>query len=457
MILSNSLVELAINEILSAGADFAEVFVESTDTLNLTLSDSTPKGMTSGRLRGAGLRAMVGDEVFYATTTDLTEAGLRKAARALKDVISSSKKQSSIHLGGVSDQGTRSMSTVPLEKKWSWLNTLDREARSRSSLVNQVEGYYLEKTQTVQIANSLGTHVVDIRPYSGIALEVYAEDQGKKESSGERERFLLNPEWIESLDLKEMSHSAVDRATALCRSGYAPAGEFPVIIDNGFGGVIFHEACGHGLETTSVAKKASVFADKLGEQVASKVVTAIDDGTIAEQWGSLKYDDEGQLTQKTVLIENGILKSYIADKKGSQQTGYKTTGSGRRESFLFAPASRMRNTYIAAGNDNFEDMVKSVDFGIYAKKMGGGSVSPATGDYNFRVEEAYVIRKGRIEEMVKGASLIGRGIDTLGKISMVSKDLKLEPGMCGSVSGWVPTTVGQPQILVSSLIVGGRA
>lgn len=456
MILSNSLVELAINEILSAGADFAEIFVENTDTLNLTLSESMPKGMTSGRLRGAGLRAMVGDEVFYATTTDLTEAGLRKAARALKEVISSSAK-GPVHLGGPADTPQKTLSTVPLEKKWAWLNTLDREARLRNSLVTQVETYYSEKTQTVQVANSLGTHIVDIRPYSGVSLDVFVEDQGATESSGERERFLLNPEWIERLDLKTMSHKAADRAVALCLAGYAPAGEFPVIIDNGFGGVIFHEACGHGLETTSVAKKASVFADKLGQQVASKVVTAIDDGTIAEQWGSLKYDDEGHLTQKTVLIEDGILKSYIADKKGSQQTGYKATGSGRRESFLFAPASRMRNTYIAAGNDNFEDMVKNVDFGIYAKKMGGGSVTPATGDYNFRVEEAYVIRKGRIEEMVKGASLIGRGIDTLRKITMVSKDLKLEPGTCGSVSGWVPTTVGQPQILVSSLIVGGRA
>src|SRR5690606_2352151 len=215
--------------------------------------------------------------------------------------------------------------------------------------------------------------------------------------------------------------------------------------------------CGHGLETTSVAKNASVFCGKLGERIANDCVTAIDDGTIQNGWGSLNIDDEGRPTEKTVLIENGVLKSYIVDELGSRETGFKPTGSGRKESYKFAPASRMRNTYIAAGKDSFEDMIRDIDYGLYAKDMGGGSVNPGTGDFNFAVSEAYIIRKGRIEEAVKGASLIGRGIDTLGKITKVSKDLKHATGMCGSVSGSIPAAVGQPQILVSSLLVGGRS
>ncbi|MBO9667053.1 MAG: TldD/PmbA family protein, partial [Bdellovibrio sp.] len=192
-------------------------------------------------------------------------------------------------------------------------------------------------------------------------------------------------------------------------------------------------------------------------KIANECVTAIDDGTIENGWGSLNMDDEGNKTKRTTLIENGVLKSYIVDEMGSRQTGYEITGSGRRQSYKYAPASRMRNTFIGAGKDSFEDMIRDVDYGLYAKKMGGGSVNPGTGDYNFQVQEGYIIRNGRIEEVVKGACLIGRGIDTLGKITKVSNELKLATGMCGSVSGSIPAAVGQPQILVSSLMVGGRA
>jgi TldD protein len=231
----------------------------------------------------------------------------------------------------------------------------------------------------------------------------------------------------------------------------------PVLIDNGFGGVLFHEACGHGLETTSVAKGSSVFTDKLGERIAAPCVTAIDDGTIENGWGSLNIDDEGRETKRTVLIDKGIVNSFIVDEMGSRQTGYAATGSGRKQSYKYAPASRMRNTYIAAGTDNFDDMIRHMGDGLYAKKMGGGSVNPGTGDYNFQVQEAYMVRNGRIEEAVKGACLIGRGIDTLGKIVKVSDQLTFASGMCGSVSGSIPAGLGQPQILVSNLTVGGRA
>jgi TldD protein len=221
--------------------------------------------------------------------------------------------------------------------------------------------------------------------------------------------------------------------------------------------VIFHEACGHGLETTSVAKGASVFCGLLGQRVAAECVTAIDDGTLPNKWGSLDFDDEGRPTQRTVLIEKGVLKSYIVDHMGERLTGYARTGSGRRQSYKFAPASRMRNTFIDQGQDRLEDLIGDVDLGLYAREMGGGSVNPSTGDFNFGVLEAHMIRGGRLAEPVKGAMLIGRGVETLGRITKVANNLELSPGTCGSISGQIPTTVGQPAILVSKMTVGGRA
>jgi TldD protein len=230
----------------------------------------------------------------------------------------------------------------------------------------------------------------------------------------------------------------------------------PVVLGNGFGGVIFHEACGHPLETEAVRKNASPFADKVGQAVAQPILTAIDDGTLANRWGSLNVDDEGQPAQRTVLIENGILKGYLSDRIGARQVGVPRTGSARRESYKFAPVSRMRNTYIDRGPHTVADMIASVDHGLYARKMGGGSVDPATGEFNFAVQEGYVIRKGKVAEPVRGATLIGKGFEVLPLISMIGDDLELAAGMCGASSGWVPTTVGQPTLKIDRILVGGR-
>ena len=235
-----------------------------------------------------------------------------------------------------------------------------------------------------------------------------------------------------------------------------PAGNMTVAIDNGFGGVIFHESCGHSLEATSVAKGNSVFADKLGEQIASTKITAIDDGTIANEWGSLNIDDEGNPTQKNVLIENGILKSYMIDKLNGRRMGMKSTGSGRRQSYKYAPTSRMTNTYIAAGDDKPEDIIASISDGLYAKKMGGGSVNPVTGEFNFAVSEGYLVKNGKIQEPVRGASLIGKGSEVLMNIDMVGDNMEMAQGMCGSSSGSIPVNVGQPMIRVKDMTVGGR-
>lgn len=461
MIVSQQILQKALDAALSTGADFADIFVEDTYSSQLSILSQKPETAIVGQLYGAGIRLFFGHEVVYVTTNDLSEAGLVKAALNAAQSRGQGAAKKSLPLMQVPFDSAHTYGEKPWEmdrnKKFQWLNSVDQHARARSSQVTQVEAMLNEKFQKVQIANSKGLMAYDERAYSRVNVETFVENNGVKESSSEREGHLGTSEIFDQVDLKKLAQENVDRALMLTTAKYAPAGEMPVVIDNSFGGVIFHEACGHGLETTSVAKGASVFCGKLNEKIANDCVTAIDDGTIENGWGSLNIDDEGNKTQRTVLIENGVLKSYIADEMGSRQTGYAATGSGRRQSYKFAPASRMRNTFIAAGQDSFEDMIRDVDYGLYAKNMGGGSVNTGTGDYNFQVREAYIIRNGRIEEPVKGACLIGRGIETLGKITKVSKDLKLATGMCGSVSGSIPAAVGQPQILVSSLMVGGRA
>jgi TldD protein len=329
-------------------------------------------------------------------------------------------------------------------------------ARAHSSLITQVQAQLAETVKTVQIMNSEGVHRFEGRNYLNGSVFAFSEENGQKESGMDRTAFIGSHTDWEKVDFKALAEKAAGQSLRILRAGWTPAGEMPVVLDSAFGGVIFHEACGHGLETTSVAKNASVFCGKMDQKIAHESVTAIDDGTRDGDYGSLQIDDEGEPTQNTTLIEKGVLKSYIVDKMGARKTGYKITGSGRRQDYRFAPTSRMRNTYIAAGEHSFEDLIKDIDYGLYARELGGGSVSPATGSYNFAVSEAFMVRGGRIEEQVKGASLIGTGIETLGRIVKVGKDLKLSPGTCGSVSGMIPVTVGQPPLLVSKLTVGGK-
>jgi len=462
MIVQNSILSQALDAALSTGADFADIFVEDTYSSQLTLMNSKPEQAIVGQLYGAGIRLFFGHEVVYVTTNDLSSEGLIKAAlNAAQSRGQALAGKKAMPLMQVPFDSIHTYGEKPWQmdrnRKFQWLNALDQHSRARSSHVTQVEAGLNEKFQRIQIANSKGLMAYDERAYSRVRLETFVEHNGVKESSGDGDGHMGTSEIYDQMDLKALAESNVDRAVLLTTAKYAPAGEMPVVIDNSFGGVLFHEACGHGLETTSVAKESSVFCGKMGQKIANECVNAYDDGTISNGWGSLNIDDEGNKTQRTALIENGILKSYIVDEMGSRQTGYAITGSGRRQSYKYAPASRMRNTFIGAGKDSFASMIRDVDYGIFAKKMGGGSVNPGTGEYNFAVSEAYIIRKGQIEEAVKGASLIGRGIDTLGKITKVSDDLKLAVGMCGSVSGTIPAAVGQPQILVSSILVGGRA
>lgn len=464
MIIAQSLIEKTLNEALSTGADFAEIFAEDSYSSSLSLIDSAPKDALVGKQYGAGIRVQFGHEEIYVTTSDLSEAGLLRAARTAAQAKAGGqrKKQADPLHEPVTDYDViQEYKNLPWdiqrEKKFQFLRNLDRSARAESSLVTQTAPKLQEKVQRIQIANSRGLHVQDQRTHYRAFLEVFVEENGNKDSYSKNTFSVTDGLFFEKINSDEWGKETVKSAITVLRAPFAPAGEMPVIIDSGFGGVIFHEACGHGLETTSVAKDSSVFCGKLEQKIANACVTAIDDGTIAGGWGSLNVDDEGNKPQKTVLIENGILKSYMVDELGSKKTGYAITGSGRRQNYKFAPASRMRNTFIAAGEHTLDDMIKDIDHGIYAKEMGGGSVNPGTGDFNFVTREAYLVKNGKIHSPVKGATLIGKGIDALGKITKVGKDLQLAPGMCGSVSGSIPAAVGQPPVLVSSILVGGKA
>jgi len=344
-----------------------------------------------------------------------------------------------------------------VEAKVEFLLAADRRARQSGAKIEQVTGHINQREQAVAIFNSEGLAVQDTRHYCLARVSVLAQEAGQQASGMDQQGALMGWELAAGLNPESMGKEAARQALVNLSAKACPSGKMPVVIGPGFGGVIFHEACGHLLETTSVAKRASVFHDKMGEMIASPVVSAVDDGTLANAWGSINLDDEGMPTQRTQLIKNGRLENFLVDRQGAQHTGHPRSGSGRRESYRYAPASRMRNTFIEAGDSDLDSMIGSMERGIYAAKMGGGSVQPGTGEFNFAVTEGYYVEKGKIQYPVKAATLISTGPEVLRQISQVGSDLALSPGMCGSISGSVPVTVGQPALKVDEILVGGNA
>ena len=345
---------------------------------------------------------------------------------------------------------------VQYEKKIAVLKTAYGGAKNYNNEISQVIANYSDKEQNVLIANTEGIYIKDTRIRTRLGVSAVASKDNENQTGFQGPGRHMGIEMFEKIDPEAAGIEAARIAHTMLHAKNCPAGNMTVAIDNGFGGVIFHEACGHALEATAVAKGNSVFAGKLGQQIASSKVTAIDDGTIPNAWGSLNIDDEGNKTQKNVLIENGILKGYMIDTLNGRRMNMKSTGSSRRQSYKYQPTSRMTNTYIAAGTDKPDDIIKSIEDGLYAKKLGGGSVNPVTGEFNFSVQEGYLVKNGVIQEPVRGASLIGKGSDVLMDIDMVGDNLELAQGRCGSSSGNIPTNVGQPMIRVKKITVGGR-
>lgn len=463
--LDSNLVQTVLAAARSGGADFAEVYVERSKRRNLRVLNREVKEATSGIEYGAGLRLFYGTDVVYAYTNDLSEAALVELAETMNRLKGEGGKVSAHGEGGLDFRKQRpqglhapeaAFETQP--KRYRLERLLEADAGARiAGEVKQVESRLLEWEQDVLVASSEGAWAEDRRVRTRLFTSVIAQNDTDLQTGYHAPGLSVGLELFDRYPPEEVGRKAAEQAITNLRAKPAPAGSLPVVIGNGFGGVIFHEALGHLLETTFVAKGDSVLADRLGDTVASPVVTYIDDGTLAHGWGSSEFDDEAAPTERTVLIDGGVLKSYMVDRLGSLLTGYRPTGSGRRQDYTVAPTSRMRNTFIAPGDTPKARLFEGVDLGLYAKVMGGGQVQPGSGEYNFAVQEGYIIRNGEIEEPVRNAMLVGKGPESIKKIVAVSSDLENGPGMCGSLSGSVPVEVGQPHLLISDIVVGGQA
>lgn len=458
--ISSKVAHEVLETALAKGGDFAEIFLEDTTKNFIEMTSGEVTSATTSNLHGAGIRILDGYNEAYGYCNDLSKKSLNELASKLSQSFNKDKQDISFTIKKVKYENRHKAKVEPLSvpnaKKVEYMKKISEIALNYSPLIKQVMVYLQEETQNVEIINSDGRRVSDVRHHIRITVNVVASKDGKMESAHNSVGKNMGFELIENLDLEAFTKEACESALIMLDAQEMVGQELPVVIHNGFGGVILHEACVHSLEATSVAKGLSVFTGKLGEQIASPIVTAVDDGTLENYWGSLNVDDEGTPTRRNVLIENGILKSYLVDKRNGRRMNTESTGSSRRQSYRYSPTSRMTNTFFVNGTSTFEEIIAATKYGLFAKKMGGGSVNPVTGEYNFAVLEGYMIKDGKITHPVKGATLVGSGKDTLLKIDMIANNLETAQGMCGSVSGSIPTDVGQPTIRVSSLVVGGR-
>ena len=444
----------------ATGADYAELFVEHTNHHDISMLDSKVNNITDTVIAGAAVRVYKGLRAVMATTVDTTEAGLIRCARQAADALGEGKAELDIRLNERLFGDIHPIKVVPAgvsnAEKIAVLKEGYFAARDYHDSIKQVTGTLLDVDHNILIANTEGVYAQDRQIRTRLGISAVAEVNGESQTGFFGPGRRMGMEMFDEIDPKEVGLHAAKQAVVMAGAGYCPAGVMPVAIGNGFGGVIFHEACGHSLEASAVAYGQSQFVGKLGQKIANEKVTAIDDATIPNAWGSINIDDEGTPAQRKVLIEKGVLKSYMIDKFNGRRMGMPSTGSSRRQCYSFTPTSRMSNTYIAEGTDNNDDIIASMEYGLFAKEMGGGSVNPITGEFNFAVNEGYLVRNGKICEPVRGASLVGKGSDIIMDIDMVGTGLDLGTGMCGSSSGSIPTTVGQPLIRVSHITVGGR-
>ncbi|MBQ9408868.1 MAG: TldD/PmbA family protein [Clostridia bacterium] len=459
--LNKSAAEAALQRAISTGGDFAEIFYEDTRKSRISQTDDKIDTATTARIHGAGLRVYNGLNSVYVHSNDTSAEGLMRLAGLAADAVGAQKKDVKVHLVGSVTPNIHEVKQLPMDvsndKRAKLVGDACRAARAYSSEIAHVTSAQWDWEQHVTIANTEGMFKSDTRVYTRMMTQAIASKDGENQTGHVGPGGLCGFEIFETLvDPEQAGKEAAREAVTMLHADFCPAGVMPVIIDGGFGGVIFHEACGHSLEAAAVAYGNSEFCGKLGQQIASTKVTALDDGTIPNAWGSENIDDEGNPTTKLVLIENGILKNYMIDRLNARRMNMPVTGSGRRQDYTFAPVSRMRNTYIAAGTDDEEEIISSLAEGLYAKQMGGGSVNPLTGEFNFAVSEGYLIKNGKIDRPVRGATLIGKGGQTIMKIDRVGKKMWMAQGMCGASSGSVPTNVGQPMIRVTDMTVGGR-
>ena len=458
--LPKRLLEEVLQKALSTGADFAEIYVERTKENSIFMIDSKVDSIKDRLISGVGIRILKGTRCVTGSTSSMEREALLACAGRVADTLNGVPERMSVHLTERIFGDIHPIKIVPDSASMQFKTDLLKEgyfaAKNYHQDISQVTGTLLDVDHNILIANSDGLMARDRQIRTRMMIEAIASKNGENQTGGCRPGRRMGLEMFEQISPKNIGTEAARQAITILNADYIKAGNMPVAIENGFGGVIFHEACGHSLEASCVSIGQSQFAGKLGQQIANEKVTAIDDGTIPNAWGSFNFDDEGTPAQRKVLIENGILKNYMIDKLNGRRMGMGGNGSCRRQGYQWAPTSRMSNTYIDNGPDKNEDIIKSIEYGLYAKDMGGGSVNPTTGAFNFSVREGYIIRNGEICEAVRGASLIGKGSDVIMDIDMVGQNLATGQGMCGASSGSVPADVGQPLIRVSGITVGGR-
>lgn len=450
----------------AAGADFIEFFLERVNYISCLAEDDTITSISPRLSTGAGVRVFLGKADCYVSTNDLTFSGLKAALEKGLSILGLQLPSPNAFIPEINLELLRDYAVKRGKDAWlpecssmremgEILLDANAQLNRKATHVQSRRAVYFRDWQEVLVAASDGTFARDIRLTQSVGYNLLCADGANRSSIGKRVGDTSNAGFLRSWNYSADAEEVAESAGKMLYADYVESGTYPIIMANEFGGVIFHEACGHLLETTQIERKTTPFADKKGEKIAHESLTAWDEGRSENAFGTIDMDDEGMPAQRTLLIEKGILKNFLADRAGSQRTGHPRTGSGRRQSYTFAAASRMRNTYIAPGEYSNEDLFASIDKGIYCKKMGGGSVG-ATGEFNFSVEEAYLIENGEITKPLKGAILIGEAKEIMNKISMCSQDLGLAAGFCGSVSGSVYVTVGQPHIKVDSITVGGR-
>ena len=458
--ISREICQRVLQKAVSTGADYAEIFAENTVNHSISMIASKVDSVKDAVVAGAAIRLYKGLRSVMASTVDTSEEGLLRCAESAAEALGQGSAAIDIvlkeRLFGDIHPVKIVPATVSNKEMVDILKSGYFAAKDYDESVKQVSGSIMDVDHKILIANTEGLYTQDRQIRTRLSISAVADKGDGTQTGYFAPGARMGLELFDKVDPKAVGIKAAKQAVTMAGAGYCPAGVMPVAIENGFGGVIFHEACGHSLEATGVALGQSQFAGKLGQKIANEKVTAIDDGTIPGAWGSINIDDEGTPAQRNVLIEKGVLKSYMIDKFNGRRMGMASTGNARRQSYKYTPTSRMTNTYIAPGEDKNEDIIASIEYGLYAASMGGGSVNPVTGEFNFAVNEGYIIRNGKICEPVRGASLVGKGSEIIQNIDMVGSDMEMGQGMCGSSSGSVPTNVGQPLLRVSTITVGGR-
>jgi TldD protein len=461
-VIDHELLQDTLDQALRRGGDFAEIFVEDRRSSSGRFDDGRVEELVSGRDRGAGLRVVRGETTGFAHTADLSRGGLLKAAEAAAGAARGSSGGD--HVVSLTPQPSHTADpsivlpeTIEKRRKVEQLARAESAAREEGTAVTSVTASYSDARRRIVVANSDGLLADDDQVRTRMFVQCVATGDTGMQTGYEAPGRTMGFELFDHFAPEDIGRKAARRALTLLDAVPAPTGRVPVVLKRGAGGVLFHEACGHGLEADHIQKDASVFKDQVGEQVASPFVTLVDDGGYGREWGTIAIDDEGHLAQRNVLIENGVLTEYMWDVVRARKEGRLPSGNGRRESYRHLPMPRMTNTFLLAGESDPDDIVRSVDFGIYCVQLGGGQVDPATGDFVFGITEAYLIERGEITRPIRAAQLIGNGPEVLRMVDAVGNDFETWTGMCGKQGQSVPVSSGQPTVLIREMTVGGTA